>query len=136
MTIKSFLRSVGAILAGIIVGALLSVGTDAVLEQAGISPSFAEQLKNGPPTWLLVWATVYRTLYTTLGCYITGRLAPNNPMKHAVFVGYLGFFANVAGGIAMWSLGQHWYPFTLAVLSIASGYTAGTYAKSPTHKNR
>lgn len=118
-------RSIGALLAGMLTGAILSVATDAILENTGIFPTLAEQQALGSPTWLLLWATLYRTLYTILGCYLAARLAPNTPMRHAMILGVLGFVVNIAGGLAMWDVGQHWYPFSLAVLSLASGWMGG-----------
>lgn len=123
-SIKIF-RSIGALLAGMLTGAILSVATDAILENTGIFPTLAEQQALGSPTWLLLWATLYRTIYTILGCYIAARLAPSKPMRHAMILGVLGFVANIAGGIAMWGLGQHWYPIALAVLSLMAGWIGG-----------
>ncbi len=125
MHLKTLLKSIGSILAGMILGAVLSITTDTILETTGLFPSFAEQQANGSPTWLLLWATLYRTIYTVLGCYLCARLAPNNPMRHAIILGILGFIANIAGGIAMWHLGQHWYPIMLAVLSLGAGWVGG-----------
>lgn len=122
-------RSIGVIVLGIVIGAVLSVATDAILESTGVFPSFAEQQANGSPTWLLLWATLYRTIYTFIGCYIAARLAPGNPMRHAMILGVLGFIANIAGGIAMWHLGQHWYPIALAILSLGAGWVGGMLSK-------
>lgn len=122
-------RSIGVIFLGIAIGAILSVATDFILENTGVFPSFAEQQANGSPTWLLLWATLYRTIYTILGCYVAACLAPNHPMRHAMILGILGFIANIAGGIAMWHLGQHWYPIALAILSLGAGWVGGMLAK-------
>ncbi|MDB4978128.1 MAG: hypothetical protein JWM56_314 [Candidatus Peribacteria bacterium] len=120
MIAKTLLKSIGAVLAGMLAGAILSVATDAILENTGVFPTFADQQANGSPTWLLLWATFYRTIYTILGGYITARLAPGNGKRLALILGILGVLANAGGGIAMWQLGQHWYPFLLAVLSVPS----------------
>ncbi len=123
---KNISQSIGAIIAGMFIGAILSVATDFILENTGVFPTFAEQQANGSPTWLLLWASLYRTLYTILGCYVAARLAPSKPLRHAMILGVLGFVANIAGGIAMWHLGQNWYPIALAVLSLAAGWIGGT----------
>jgi len=125
MQMKTILKSIGAALAGMIAGAILSVGTDTILETSGIFPSFADQQANGSPTWLLLWATLYRTIYTVIGCYITARLAPHHPLRHAVIVGCIGCIASIAGGLAMWHLGQHWYPIILGLLSLPAGWAGG-----------
>lgn len=125
MSSTKIFQSIGALLAGMLTGAILSVATDAILENTGIFPTLAEQQALGSPTWLLLWATLYRTIYTILGCYLAARLAPSKPMRHAMILGVLGFVANIAGGIAMWDLGQHWYPIALAVLSLIAGWVGG-----------
>ncbi len=125
MSSKKIFQSIGALLAGMLLGALLSIGTDTILESTGIFPSLAEQQAMGSPTWLLLWATLYRTIYTFLGCALAARLAPSHPARHALILGVMGFVANIAGGIAMWNLGQHWYPIALAVLSLVCGWAGG-----------
>jgi hypothetical protein len=50
-------RSVGAVAAGFVLTALLSVGTDAVMHASGVFPPWGEQMAGGlfvgPPRFLL-----------------------------------------------------------------------------------
>jgi hypothetical protein len=125
MTLHPLFKSIIAIIAGILVGAILSVATDAILENTGVFPSFADQQANGSPTWVLVVATVYRTIYTILSGYVGAKLAPSHPMRHATILGVIALLANLGGGIAMWKLGQHWYPMLLTVLALPSTWLGG-----------
>ena len=107
------LKSIGAILAGFMTVAILSVGTDIVLETLGIFPPVSE--RGLFITWVLVIALAYRSIDTVIGGYITARLAPNHPMRHVVILMALGAAGGVAGIIAGWSLSPHWYPILLAI---------------------
>lgn len=117
-----FLRSVGAVIAGALIGILLSVGTDLVLHAAGLLPAPGQPASN--PVLLL--ATVYRTIYGVLGSYICARLAPLLPMRHSLILGFFGLGANLAGAIATWNkgpaYGPHWYPIALILLALPTAW--------------
>jgi len=119
-------RSIGAVLAGIVVGIILSLGTDVVLRVAAIFPP-----RGRPPMSdsLFLLATVYRTIYGIVGSYIIARLAPDRPMGHALVGGVLGLVASVVGAVATWnhvpSLGPHWYPLALVVTAIPCAWLGG-----------
>lgn len=116
---KSTLKSIGAILAGAIVGIALSLGTDAVMHALHLFPPIGTPLTDSR---LLALATAYRTIYGVLGAYVTAWLAPSRPMLHATILGALGMVAAIAGVIATWSetdkYGPHWYPIALVVLAL------------------
>jgi hypothetical protein len=82
---------------------------------------------------LFVLATVYRTIYTVLGGYITARLAPNRPMAHVWTLGIIGLLAAIAGALATWDkgpeFGPKWYPLALVVLAIPSVWVGGKLAR-------
>jgi hypothetical protein len=123
----STLKSIGAALAGILTGALLAVATDEILHATGVLPR--ENLYVA--AWLIWVVLAYRTVYTILGCYVTAKLAPKNPMAHAVAVGLLGVVAAAAGAYATrnMNLGPQWYAWTLAALTIPTGWIGGWLAK-------
>jgi hypothetical protein len=119
------LKSIGAIVAGIAVGVVLSLATDALLPNLGVIPKWSESSSAG--AFLL--ATVYRTLYGGVGGYVTAWLAPDRPVWHAVILGVLGVAANIAGAVATWnhvpSLGPHWYPIALIVTALPCSWLGG-----------
>lgn len=125
MIFTKILQSIGAIFAGMLSGAVLSLATDTAIELSGLVPSFAQQFADGSPAWFLILAIVYRTIYTVLGGYISARLAPNRPMRHAVILGVIGIVANLAGTIAMLDHGQSWYPIALTILALPSTWVGG-----------
>jgi hypothetical protein len=109
-------RSIWAIVAGFVAVVVLSNGTDVLLSKLGIVPPLAQWHTDS----LFVWATIYRTVYGIIGSYITARLAPQRPMKHAVIGAIIGMVLGTAVAIATWNkdMGPHWYPIALVVVAI------------------
>lgn len=122
---RSILRSVGAVLAGLLAGAILSVATDLVLHAAHVYPPWGHPVADS----LLLLATVYRTIYSVAGSYSTARFAPNRPMQHALALGVVGVVLSTVGAVATWNrgpaFGPHWYPISLIVLSMPSAWAGG-----------
>lgn len=115
----SILKSIGAVLAGAIVGIALSLATDAAMHALHIFPPLGTPMTDSR---LLALATLYRTLYGVIGAYVTAWLAPSRPMLHAFILGILGEVASIAGVVATWNdtdkYGPHWYPIALVVLAL------------------
>ncbi len=112
-------KSIWAVFAGMLAGAILSIGTDTILEQLGIFPPITEGLF---VTWMLALALFYRCIFTILGGYTTAKLAPSNPMKHAVILGSIGIVVTAIGTVVGWDLSAHWYPIALTILTLPCTY--------------
>ena len=77
---------------------------------------------------LYVMATAYRIVYTILGGYITARLAPHAPMRHALILGLVGLVAGLLGVIANITkpeLGPLWYSLAVAVTGPPCAWLGG-----------
>lgn len=109
----SWFRRGGAVLAGLLAVVLLSTATDAVLHGTGVYPPPRQPMSD--ELWLL--ATAYRVIFGIVGGYVTARLAPDHPLRHALALGWVGVALSVAGAIAMWGFGPGWY--SLAIIAIA-----------------
>lgn len=109
-------RSVWAIVAGFLAVVILSLGTDFLLHRLGIYPALGTRMSDR----LFVWATAYRTVYAIFGSYITARLAPSRPMKHALIGAVIGMVIGTVGALVSWNkdLGPHWYAIALVVEGI------------------
>jgi MFS family permease len=118
-------RSIGAVVAGFLGGAILSLATDAVLHATGVFPPWGQPMSGS----LFGLATAYRTVFNILGCYIAARLAPRNPMKHALVIGAIGLVVSIIGAVATWNkgpeFGPHWYPVLLVVLCLPCAWIGG-----------
>jgi len=124
---RRFGRSIGAVLAGMLVAIILTLGTDVVLHAIGVFPPLGQSMVGFDGALLL--ATAYRTIYGVAGCYIIARLAPDRPMQHALVGGVVGLVLSAAGAVATWnrvpSLGPHWYPLALIVLAMPTAWAGG-----------
>ena len=110
----AILRSILAVLAGMVFIVAASTATDWVLCKT-ILPEMAST--HAPPADLAL-ALAYRTVFGVAGGWITAKLAPSRPMTHAIVLGAIGTLAALAGAVAMWSVGQQWYPLALVVLAL------------------
>ena len=120
---RSIGRSVLAVLAGIAVGAALSIGTDSLLRAAGIFPKLGQQMSDG----LFGLATAYRIVYGILGSYVIAWLAASRPMQHALIGGVLGLVVSIIGAVATWNrdMGPHWYAIAIAVTALPCAWAGG-----------
>jgi hypothetical protein len=117
-------RSAAALVAGIVVGAGLSLGTDQVLHVLRVYPPWGQPMYD-PGLNLL--ALSYRIVYAIIGSNIIARLAPYSPMGHAMVGGALGFAVSLAGAIVAipMNLGPTWYPIALALTSLPCAWLGG-----------
>lgn len=118
------LKGIGAVLAGMIFVVLSHTGTDFLLEKLGI---FTPPDQGFHTTWMVVTATIYRSLFTVAGGYITAALAPNRPMFYATILGLIGIVAGTAGAIVTIPMGiaPAWYPIALVVLALPCTWLGG-----------
>ncbi|PYT59367.1 MAG: hypothetical protein DMG35_14760 [Acidobacteria bacterium] len=120
-------RSIGALLAGMFAGVILSLGTDVVLHAMGVFPPWGQSMVGYEGSLLL--ATVYRTVYGVAGSYLAARLAPDRPMLHAMILGIAALVVTTVGAIVTWNkgpaFGPHWYPLALIVLALPTAWAGG-----------
>lgn len=121
-------RSAGAVAAGFLTTAVLSVAVDAVMHATGVFPPWGHAMSDG----LFAWSTLYRAAFTVLGGFVTARLAPRRPMTHVLVLGGIGIVAATAGLVATWNagpaFGPRWYPILLVVTALPCVWTGGVIA--------
>lgn len=120
---KTILKSIGACVIGMLVGAVPAIVTDQILETMGILPK--ENLYVA--AWLIWVVLLYRTVYMVIGCYVIAALAPHHPMRHVIVMGVVGTLLSLMGAIAniQLDLGPDWYGFTLAALALPTAWVGG-----------
>lgn len=123
---KNPLKSIGAIVAGIMTIVLLSTGTDILLETLGIFPAPEKGLS---VPWMLMLALVYRCAYAVAGGYITAILAPAHGTRHAIILGIIGIVISTIGVVVAWDMSPHWYPIALAVTALPCTWFGGKLRK-------
>lgn len=122
---KRIPRRIGAVLAGFMAGAVLSLGVDGILHATGVYPPWGQTMSDG----LFLMATLYRLAFNVFGCWLAARLAPDHPMAHALAIGIIGTVVSAAGAAATWGKGPEfgpmWYPISLVVLSLPCAWLGG-----------
>jgi hypothetical protein len=113
----SLLRSIGAVLLGLVVIVVLSLGTDQILHELGVYPPWGQPM-NEPGDNFLAFA--YRCVYGVIGGYVTARFSHSAPMRDALILGAVGLVLSMAGAIAAipMNLGPVWYPIALVVIAL------------------
>ncbi len=116
-------KSIWAVVAGVLVIIVVTTLVDIVLHAAGVFPPMDQPI-NDP---LALLATSYRIVISVGGAWLTARLAPDRPMKHAIILGYVGVVLGLVGVVATWNLGlgPRWYPISLVVLAIPQCWAGG-----------
>jgi hypothetical protein len=109
-------RSIGAVAAGFFATAALSSGADLVMHATGVFPEATVRMTDA----LFALAAGYRALATVAGGWLTARLAPARPMKHALILAAIGTVTAAAGGAAAMKyggpeMGPVWYPVSLVL---------------------
>src|SRR5436853_6585270 len=119
-------RSIGAVFAVFLTVAILSLIVDVILHSLNFYPPWDQPMFD--PTQNAV-ALGYRLLFNVLGGYLTARLAPRHPMKHALILGAVGTAFGAVGayvGITK-NLGPAWYPVLLALSGLPCCWLGGLW---------
>lgn len=117
-------RSVLAVFAAFAAVFVLSLGTDQVLHVLNVYPPWGQPMFD---TGLNALALSYRLVYDVAGGWVAARLAPRNPVKHAVIVGSIGTVLAALGavGAIVMKVGPAWYPIALAVSALPTAWLGG-----------
>ena len=116
-------KSIWAVVAGVLVIIIVTTLVDIVLHTVGVFRPIEEPINDA----LALLATSYRIVIGVGGAWLTARLAPVKPMKHAMILGFVGVVLGLVGVVATWNkgLGPRWYPISLAVLAIPQCWAGG-----------
>ena len=116
-------KSIWAVFAGVLFIIVVTTLVDIVLHATGVFPPMDQPIGDA----LALLATSYRIVISVGGAWLTARLAPDKPMKHAMILGYVGLALGLVGLVATWNmgLGPRWYPIALAVLAIPQCWAGG-----------
>jgi len=116
-------KSIWAVVAGVLFIIVVTTLVDIVLHIARVFPPMNQPINDG----LAALATAYRIVISVAGAWLTARLAPNRPMRHAMILGVVGLVLGLVGVVTTWNLGlgPRWYPVALAVLAIPQCWAGG-----------
>jgi MFS-type transporter involved in bile tolerance (Atg22 family) len=119
----NILKSIGAVFAGLLFIGVTHSAIDAILESAGILPK--GNLYVSAP--LILFVIFYRAVFSLIGCHLTAKLAPSNPVKHALILGGIGTVLSAVGAIvtADMNLGPAWYAWSLVGIALPVAWLGG-----------
>jgi hypothetical protein len=117
------LRSVGAIVAGFLLIGVLAMGADAIMVSM-FPDRFGPNKATSDPVMLAIM-TIYVAVFAITGCYVTARLAPSRPMRHALILGFLGLVLNIAMVGALWGTMPAWYNILNLLLVMPYAWIGG-----------
>jgi hypothetical protein len=115
---------VGAVVAGLLANVILAGVADQILHWLGVFPPWG-QVTYEPMPYVL--AVTYRAVFGVAGAYLTARLAPRAPMRHALALGVVGLVFCLGGVVAsvVANLGPLWYPVLLLVITMPAAWAGG-----------
>ena len=117
------MRSILSIIAGFILICVLAFGSDVLVRLAMPGAFKAPGITESVPLLLLTLAYVF--VFAVVGCYLTARLAPHSPMKHALILGLLGLVFNIIGTTLMWNTAPVWYHITALLMVMPAAWLGG-----------
>jgi len=115
-------RRIGVVLAGLVAIFAVTTAVDVVMHATGVFPPAGAPPMSGA---LFLLAFAYRFVIDVAGSWLTARLAPDRPMRHALALGWVGLALSITGTIAMWNAGPHWYPLALAASALPCAWLGG-----------
>ncbi|HEY4641937.1 MAG TPA: hypothetical protein VII75_11385 [Thermoanaerobaculia bacterium] len=119
------MKTTGSLLAGLATIFVVTTAVDVVLHATGVFPPWGQPMSDA----LFALAVAYRTIICIFGCWLTARLAPREPMKHALILGAIGLVLTAGVTIATWNkgpaFGPHWYPIALIALALPCAWMGG-----------
>jgi hypothetical protein len=120
---RRFIASMLCVIAGIVVTAALSLGTDEVLYATGWLP-------RGPlnDSGLQLLELAYRGAFVVVGGFITGRLTRDHPERHALVCGAVGLVLTSPGLFFGRDLAPVWYTLALMATALPLAWCGGQLA--------
>ena len=125
-TPRRTLRSIAAVLGGLLTTFAVTTAVDVVLHQTGVFPPMPERMSDA----LFAVALGYRIPFNTLGCVVAARLAPANPKYHAYALGLVGCVLATIGAIVMWATGPGWYSLANIAVALPCAWLGGRLVRN------
>lgn len=121
------MRSIGAVVVGFLFIAVLSFGSDIMLRVT--FPDDLDVPGEIASVRILSLSLISAAVYATVGCYLTARLAPSHPMRHALVLGVLILVFTLLNTGALWMLAAMWYKLASLALVMPCAWIGGWLAE-------
>ena len=119
-------QSVRAVLVGALAAIVTTTLIDVALHAIHVYPPLDEPIDD----FLALIASSYRLVVGVAAAFLTARLAPHDPMRHALVLGSLGAVVSAIGVVTTWNmdLGPKWYPISLLILALPEAWLGAKLA--------
>jgi hypothetical protein len=101
------MRSIWAVVAGFLFIGVFATAAGKIMQ--AMSPYAFNSAGATNSVAILVLMTVIVGVFGVVGCYITARLAPSAPMKHALILGLLGLIIHGVSMAMSWGAWPAWF---------------------------
>jgi hypothetical protein len=121
---RRVLRSIGAVLAGILANIVFVGAIDAALRAARVYPPMFEPMAE--QQWAL--ALSYRIIFAVVGGFLTAWLAVGRPMLHVVVLGSIETVLSLSFVLLNWNnpvFGPHWFGIIAVIMCLPCGALGG-----------
>jgi xanthine/uracil permease len=117
------LRSIGSVVAGFV---FIAIGVNvANIPLRRMMPEAFDANGGTHDTTALLISFVTVAVFAVAGSYLTARLAPNRPMRHALILAAAGLVFNVVSAAMMWGYWPAWYTLISLALVMPYGWLGG-----------
>jgi hypothetical protein len=109
-------KSISAVAYGFVFISAITFAADTIVKRT-VPGAFATsgRTDNLP---VLLFSLLYIAMFGIVGSYLTARLAPRNPMKHALILGWLALFFSFVATITLWDSAPAWYHVAALMLIV------------------
>ena len=118
------LRSFAAIMAGFLYIVALSFAAEALVV-LWLLPSAFDGAGRTESVPVLLLMLAYWGVFTLSGCYLTARLVPERPTRHALVLGGLGVLLQIERMAGLWDTAPAWYHLVSLALVLPCAWAGG-----------
>ena len=120
------IRSILAIVVGFVLIGVLSFGMGVVVRN-WMPEAFSTGQVDDPMILSLTLGYIF--IFIIMGCYLTGRLAPQKPMTHALILGVLELILIIVGTMSHWDMAPTWYHAAALLMVMPAAWLGGRQAE-------
>lgn len=127
-------KSIRAVVVGFILVGVLAVAADFIVHAA--APHAYDAKGRTESLAVLVLALLYTPAFGVVGGYVTARLAPGNPQRHALVLGVLGLLFSVPVVMAHWDDAPAWFHIVSLLTVVPAACLGGSWRSRQTRAGK
>ena len=125
------LKSIVAIVVGFLLVTVLSGTADVVLMKAMPQAVHGGHFDDPVACAIIL---IYGLVFATIGAYVTARLAPHHPLRHALILGGIAFVLTLVVTLKLWGVAPPWYNLGSLIVPLLAAYLGGSLRETQLRK--